>query len=68
MYVIYQNNPDKKIRIHKADCPFARSPGYETQDGQWHGPYETFQQAETAQTILAGQMGAQTIDTCGHCM
>ena len=69
-YVIYQNDPTEKLRIHEGTCAYAKKPGHRTKNGEWHGPYGSLQQAKAAQTILVGQVGwtPKIIDTCDHCI
>lgn len=66
-YCVYENWTVKKARIHFGSCPYCNNCKGTHQDagsknGQWHGPFDTFQEAHKA----AKETG-QPVSRCKVC-
>jgi len=43
LYFVYENHPNNRARIHKAECRYPNdgqgTPGHSPYNGTWHGPF-----------------------------
>jgi len=67
-YHVYENYPENKARIHFSHCPYCnhgdgtQGEGPKTENGEWHGPFATFQEA-----LDAAHRTGRNVSTCKHC-
>jgi F-type H+-transporting ATPase subunit beta len=69
-YYVYENRQQRRSRIHDADCGHCQHGqgkhglGSATVAGRWHGPFETFVDAQQA----AARLGHQDTRACSRCV
>ncbi len=68
-YHVYENwqAGEHKAKIHYSNCSFCNNgagihPGSSNDNGQWHGPFNTMQQAVVAANATGGN-----VTPCQHC-
>ena len=68
IYHVYENYPENKARIHFSHCRYCNcgkgvhGRGRKTENGEWHGPFNTFQEA-----LDAANATGRNASTCKHC-
>ncbi len=68
-YYVYEDNKNKKVRVHAGICTYCREgkgmPKWTQAENKiWHGPYDT---VATAQTV-ANTLQEKDRRTCTHCL
>ena len=66
-YHVYENFKENKAKIHFSNCPYCNNGKgthrtVETENGQWLGPFQTFQEARRA-----AERTRRMVSECKHC-
>ena len=59
---VHENAKAKRVRIHAESCRYCK-PAEATQNDIWHGPFETFDDANR----VAASLGYDDMRACGTC-